>query len=873
MRWWQILVLTLDLYIVVSIGPWMLLQIIEWSLNKSRHSLANLSARLNELRAAAAEVAGWPQQPRAGRYEAPDRLARQGLDALRDDLEAIKGLWPSLSLYIPARIGPLDVVLLRSWGPLIKDLGTWREARAMRQRLEHAETALAVVQEQKRIVNEIPAKTRARLTETRAELQRLGALLDMELDLGTRGLEDMAQRLRALSEDVQQAIESLSQAAPIDLPSVVLRIDALLSEAGPATEALDGQLVDAVRERNSAQSQVPRMRASLAAAAKHWEGLMARGATEPLIAERLQGATARFEKLAAVVEERSLDAYRHVNAELATLDGELQETNDLLAVLSELMTEAKAAVEGDVQELARVQAQCAELAARETALEDDVTQHLLEQGGDAYREAESCAALGTIEGCERAISLSVTAMRCLKEAELSAARLEEQAQELRAYSVTIYGEPLAAQRQRAAKVREQLQLYARHWDGGLSRRVEVALDRLQRVEATVHALTPGLGLQRRLPQSELPQVIATLEGARGEFEDAATAIDRLEAEAERLHGLRAKLEDALVELTTERLPALAETSRRMLPDHRARLAALVDVLRVEIPQLEDPTEVDYDEAFGVWLPNALRSLAEVERAHQQSVRGYREALNGTMQALDREWGRLQKLQPHNYYRIEENVDRLAADLDAWRVDAQNHLDDPQVLHELLGRRVAVLQDRIKTARTQLENGRANLEGLDKHLHKLAQSIRGLRGQIQERQRTSRFKGIPWEQTEADGAWGRAQDLEQDSRTASSLVDAIDLMQRAVNAAAEAEQLYSRAQHQMGAALDRLDDEMRSISIAMGRAQRRARELRENGAAEEAEGIQAVCLDGQQAAERAESATSFDEALKRLRGARNALARL
>ena len=127
-------------------------------------------------------------------------------------------------------------------------------------------------------------------------------------------------------------------------------------------------------------------------------------------------------------------------------------------------------------------------------------------------------------------------------------------------------------------------------------------------------------------------------------------------------------------------------------------------------------------------------------------------------------------------------------------------------------------ERIVLAIEQITTGRRDLEALDRHYRKAAQNAHALRMRIRDLCAESAFANLTWE-TEADRIWDEALEAERDCQTARTLLQACDHLQRAVNAALQAEGLYARVEHQLQSALRRLNDELRGVHEAISKARR------------------------------------------------------
>ena len=120
MEWWQIVVIALSAYLLLTIGPWVALQVVGWLVQRSRGALADEEPRLQTLREGEQNHSSlWPTTPRAGRYEEPDRKAQENLGILREVLGEADRVLPALSSRQPPGQSLVDALIWRAWGPLI----------------------------------------------------------------------------------------------------------------------------------------------------------------------------------------------------------------------------------------------------------------------------------------------------------------------------------------------------------------------------------------------------------------------------------------------------------------------------------------------------------------------------------------------------------------------------------------------------------------------------------------------------------------------------------------------------------------------------------------------------------------------------------
>jgi len=707
----------------------------------------------------------------------------------------------------------------------------------------------------------------------RAEARRLQALLEAEReDGGTLGLEEPAQRLEAIEDEIANALDALSQANEQDMPQAVLEADALLLKVDPAVRALDAEIIQAVSSRSRAEDLLERLDSSLRLLEERIAGLNARGAREAAPGHELAALRGEANRVVQKASHRTVSAYYEIHTDVAALDARIAALGERLDALDEVMEHSREAIQGDVKALADVQHSLGELVQDEPALEPDTTAVLIERATNSYMEAEQQHALGTTEGYQAALSLSHAAMQQLEEARAAIAALPERMAALRDLAGTASPAVLDAWRARGARVREQLQMYARHWNTESAGIAGEALATLDRAEVTIRRLAPGVRMAKRVRESELEHAIELLTQARDAVTVSGERIEALEAELARVEGLREEFLIALDDLHKRAFPEIEREGKHMLPELRQRLNALADALKEQRGRAGDPAQTDYDEAVKAWLPSFQQQLEELRAEHARSQAYHVGLLRDAIRRIDKQWTRLSRLDPFDPPLPEEDVQRLGADLEAWRDTAERQADNPVALREILARHAPSLEQRIALAIEQVTSGRRDLEALDRQYRRAAQNAHALRMSIRDLRAESAFPDLTWDTDEADRVWDQALESERGSQTARTLLQACDQMQRGVNAALQAEQLYTRVEHQMQSAMRRLGDELRSLQAAINKGRRQVDELRERGQEDDADAIERACEAAERGIELAYESVTFEEALRRLRDARDALGR-
>jgi hypothetical protein len=696
--------------------------------------------------------------------------------------------------------------------------------------------------------------------------------LEEEQEAGTLGLEPLERRLEQLDKELQAGLQALVLTGDEGLPEVVRVLDDLLAQSAPEVAETDQLLASAAAERTHAHDLVARLQSSLRLAAERWEGLRARGATEPGLRQAVADLTADANALAAVLDQRTVEAYRRIGAEAETLDLRIGAVTQQLDEFSEVMERSRAAVEGDLQALTDAQAACDELVRQDPLLEPDQSLAWLEQASQTYLEAEQQRNRGTVPGYEASVELAHTALQHLAKAAACTTILPESVRRVRELLGELDAETLGTWQSRLARAREQLQAYPRHWDATWAGDAGEAASQLQEVEMGLERISPNVRYERRFRQSELAEALDVLTQAQAMLQQAQELVAKIEGEHERIASLREELDRALNQLERQEWPALQQLARRMVPELQEQLNALMESYQKQRAALSDATQVNYDEMTQQWLPALQQQLADLRAEHDNSLAHYQDLLRQAIGRIDRQWSRLQRLNPYEQPGPQEDVDKLANNLEAWRAAAEQQADNPLALREFVGRRVALLEQSIDNAQQQIVEGRHALEMLDRQYHKAAQGGRSWRLSMHDMMGSNRWTHLTWETSEFEEAWQQGVELERQSRTALTLPDAANLLQQALNAVQQATQGYTRVGRQMGNAIGRLNEEYDAVMAGQTRLQQHAEEQRALGPSEELAALDNTLAAVERTVRMAENGATFDDILRYLREARAMLSR-
>jgi hypothetical protein len=672
--------------------------------------------------------------------------------------------------------------------------------------------------------------------------------------------------------ELKRALGALENASPEQIPTVTREGDAVFDRVSTVVEEIDRIIGQVSAVRQKALGTIERIGSALRLAEERWEGLKTRGATEPSIRRALAGLQATAVRFEKVVQDHTLKSYEKVVEDVVSFDAEFEALSGQLDALDESMGLSRDGVQGDARALGLVQAKCDELVRQDPLLDPDQSVALLGKAGETYIEAERQLGLGTSEGYQVSRSLSERAKQYLSQAMELAEPLPESVREVRETLESLDAELLGDLRSRIDRVREQLRLYSRHWEAGQAENVAEAASKLDQVEIDLERISPNIRYRRRFRQSEVPEALEILCHGRESIEKAGELTLALEQEHDRIEAMRADLEQALMEVTERELPAMLKMSQLMLPELQQHLqgweAKIVDLRDVA----SKVDQVDYDQAMDEWLPAILSQAEEIREMHERDVQHYRRTAKEVVRQLERQWARLIRLDPYRQPAPEEDAEALSSDLEAWHAEVERQAENPLALRELVGRRAGAFARRIDAAQHQIDQGRSRVSALLKQFQRCARGVRELRGSIRSMETQSDWPQLIWEDEEGEAAWGEAVQMERESQIAPTLREAISRLERAIVAAQNAEQIHVRTERQMKSALRRLDDEYGAVSAGLERRQQEVKRLREEGAPDVFIALEEHCASVSRIIEMAQVSTTFEDALRYLRDARDALAR-
>ncbi len=872
MSWWLWVIVVLALHLLVSMTPWIVLQIVVWRIRRKLPYLSEETRRLERLMTVEGEHAErWPQRPRPGRFEQVDRLALEQLMRMRIIISQANDLWPAVAGYVPASLNPLQVLALGAWRPLVEALRTWRDKRRLNNLLDEGDGAIDVLLEQWTEAQSIPGRIQAELSDARAEARRLQALWEGESEEGTQGIQALGDALALLDRALDEALDGMRAAAGDQVAATALRSEEQLAQATETLRSLERELDQVIEGRRRAQQGLEQADAERRALEERWQALQERGARDPAAARQLRELAALADGLAETARAATPEAHRQVLADVDAFLAQRKTLGEQLDALEQLMDRSGEALAGDLRVLAAAQQECETLRAA-GAYVPDVSEGLVAQAQEIYAQAEEQHAAGTLHGYQTALSLAEQAEGAIREAAEGAEAAGRDLAQIQADRQQATPEIRQALEERARDGSQALRSYVRHWDDSCEARLEriaKLLEQAQQAWETMPAGLLGEGVPR---QSELPLALEAVQATTAATRRARQLVEELEGRLARVSAQRATLEAGLAELDGDLCPRLAEAHAAMLPELRDRYEAWLARYEARRPEFEDPAQIDYEEAADHWLPETRGEAAEILATHGEDVSRYARLLQEATRRLDREWQRLQRLEPMQLPLPEEDMERLSADYDAWQAEAEASANDPAAMSELVGRRLAGLERRMEAARRQINEGRQALTTSDRQFEQQMQAVQKSRAAIRALVQESQWRQIDWALADGEPLMQRAATYAQASREAELLDEAVNQMRRAVNTAQEALQAYEGMEQQLRSAQDGLNREFRAATADLDRAQRQAGQLRAQGPSQALTALEERCAAATSLISMAQNATTFDDALRHLRDARERLAR-
>ena len=870
----RIAILVLEAYLLLGVLPWVVARILDWYLTRGAGSVPAMEQDKARLNAALANVEPHVQEkPRPGPFAEPDQHMAELAARMRRQLYQAEELLPPLQAYqgptptIPQALLFGGIGLLRRLVPLFAS--AWR----LRKLLLATETTYELLLDQMRAAQDIPRQAEGQIYALRAEQQRLVAVLDSERESGTRGLEGLRQQVHEMSAALDAAEQRLRDAHDEELPHVLEQQGNVAATIGATLQQLDERVQQVVSQRQAAEQKLKRAFSAVLLLAERWEGMRARGAKDLKVSHQLHGLNTRIRALESQAKMQTIESLQSLASSFEGFERELQVTDARLDLLDGLLTGGYEGLQRANDAIARADHRLLELQREHPNVSADEAAAVLEAARAHVGQAEQEFARGTEDELARAAAMANAAEEQAQKVAQVLEGLPKRARQIRELCDAIAPSVLADRTRAIDDLTTLMGEYPQHWEDGLVDQVAHARALLQACAEERQRLPQDLLARGVLVQSQVVQVQEVLGRAVEHLNEATDLTSRLERQRDKILSQRDEVERRVEAIRARLVPEIEHVRERLLPELKQRYDALQPSLGAQLRALEDPKQTHYGRAVAEELPSLERQLFELRDAHLESVRYYRELLAKAVHDSDRTWARLQRLDPMRVPRPETDLEQLAEDMRAWRQEATANEENPRVLQELVGRRAAALMRRIESVVSEIEQGRASLANLEGQYQDIKAKVLALRTSVHERGREGEWRSIVWDTELADGAWQRAQELEREASSGTTLPTAVNAMQRAVTAASEAARLYGDIQSEMGQAVGRLEREWQTVSNKLARAARRQHSLEEREDQAAAREVGALCDSVHRAMELARAATTFEDAFRHLRDAHNHLARL
>jgi len=870
----RIVVLLLDAYLLLGILPGVLARALDWYLTRGAGAIPELERDLKRLREALAECEPFVRKtPRSGPFAEPDRQVATLASRLGDQLEEVGKAMPPLRAYEGLTPSALQILLFDGIGLLRQSWPVFRRAWSVREMILVAEDTWGQLLDQIRVAQDIPRQVEGKIQGLRAEQQRLVTMLDAEREAGTRGLDGLRQRLHEVASTLDVAEEDLRQAIPDELPSVLEKLEVQAASIADVLQQLDERVQQIVTQRQASEKRLERAASAVRFLSERWEGMRARGAKDLKISHALHALGTHLRALEDHVKLQTVESLQALEASFSSFEERYSEASERLDLMDKLLTAGHGGLRQAEDALARAEHRLSALQRDHPNLVADQSVASWEAARELAVQAQQQFAKGTESELAKAAELAVAATEQAEMVAKAAEALPKTGRQVRelcdAVAPSVVSDKMAALEDLQAVLIE----YPQHWEDGLVDRASQAMSLLKACQEQYEQLPEELAKRGVLMQSQVVEVQQVLGRAVERLNEASDLIAVLERERNHILAQRDEVERRIEAIRARLVPEIEHVREYLLPELAQRYEALQPTLTSQLRAMEDPRQTHYGRAASDDLPALERQLFELREAHHESVRYYRDLLEKAVRDSERIWARLQRLDPMQAPRPEIDLEQLAQDMRTWRQEATANEENPRVLQELVGRRAAALMRRIESVITEVEQGRADLASLASQYEDIRAQVLQLRTTIHELGRQGDWGQILWDTELADSAWQRAQELEREGSTSSTLPSAVNAMQRAVTAAGEAARLYGDLHSEMTRALGRLERAWQIASTKLGRAVRRQRSLEERQRPDDAREVAAVCDSAQRAMELARAATTFEDAFRHLRDAQNHLLRL
>lgn len=873
MAWWMWLIIAVVIYLVLCLVPWLLFKLLTARLEKKGGFVTEVLPRINALvDAERFHTSLWPDEPRPGRYEGIDREALRLLGELRGGLSRVNEIADRVAAYAPLHVGAGRVFSLGAYGPMAAARTALSDRSDLDSGIEGAEQIAAALAEQQSEAAAVPDRLQADLAAAQAEIHRLYALWEAEIQAGTRDIQALGDGLALVDNAMSATAETVRTSGADEQLGSVLRAEQQLAMATETIEQAQRELESIRAQRTAAQEAAATAHAAVSDVSARWAALQDHGVKDPSVAARVSELAQMAATLDATLGEATPSAFelaaqraQEVKALGASVAAELE-------ALKESMTKSAAAVSETVALLDQARAVLAESMEAMPGVSFDVSTDEIREGEEILTQSQSALHSGTLHGYQTAVTLAAQARQKLQDALDGITSTAEAVQTMSAERDAVGDTARAALRDRAVTLASEWEVYGRHWHPGRQEALAAALSSLDAADAAWLALPEPFRAGGILVQSHLAVLQGLMQSVTEGVEQSRDTIDSLGAELAAIISLREQVETGVAALEAETLPALADRRDKMLPELAERYDNWLPLYQEQRAALADPAQMDYERAAADWLPEVTSEARSILSAYEGDLVHYGKQLDEARRRLERSWQRLQRLEPQRPPLPDEDINKLTEDVASWMATGEAEAANPAVLSALVTHQASDLERRIDLARRQISEGRQTLSSLERQFQQLGQALQKTRASLRSLQSDTQWQQITWALGSGEETWERALAAQASSQESDSLDLAVNEMQRAINIGQEAQQIYAGSEQQLRSALDRLNREFRAATNDLDRAQRRANQLRQEGPSEELDALDERISSAMSLVSMAQNASNFEDALRHLTAAQEEMGR-
>lgn len=873
MAWWMWLIIAVVIYLVLCLVPWLLFRLFTARLEKKGGFVTEVLPRINALvDAERFHSSLWPEEPRPGRYEGIDREASRLLGELRDGLSRVNEIADRVAAYAPPRVAAGRVFILGAFGPMAAARTALSERSELDSGIEGAEQTAAALAEQQSEAAAVPDRLQADLAAAQAEIHRLYALWEAEVQAGTRDIQALGDGLALVDNSMGATTETVRTSGADEQLGTVLRAEQQLAMATETIEQAERELDSIRAQRTGAQEAAATAHAVVSDVSARWASLQDQGVKDPSVAGRVSELAQMVATLDATLAEATPSAFEQAAQRAQEVEALGSSVAAELEALKESMTKSAEAISANVALLDRARTVLTASAEAMPGVRFDVSTGDIHEGEEILAQGQSALQTGTLHGYQTAATLAEQAGQRLQGALDGVTSTVEAGKTLDAERDAVGDAARAALRERAVTLASEWEVYGRHWHPGRQEALAAALSSLDAADSAWATLPEAFRAEGALDQSHLAELQGLMQSVTEQVAESQSTIDSLGAELATIVSLREQVETGVAALEAETLPALSDRRDKMLPELAERYDNWLPLYHEQRAALANSAQMDYERAAADWLPEVSGEAQSILSAYEGDLVHYGKQLEEARRRLERSWQRLQRLEPQQPPLPDEDISKLTEDVALWMATGEAEAANPAVLSAIVTHQASDLERRIDLARRQISDGRQALKALERQFQQLGQALQKTRASLRSLQQDTQWQQIIWVLGSGEETWERALAAQASSQESESLNLAVNEMQRAINIGQEAQQIYAGSEQQLRSALDRLNREYRGVTNDLDRAQRRANQLRQEGPSEELEALDERISSAMSLVSMAQNASNFEDALRHLTAAQEELGR-